>query len=86
MLSLPFIFGMWLLFLGINQFVNSFEMQRLKVKGWGWMTALGVLLAVVGFFSLFDPIANLLALGIMAGILLIFEGVAAIERSCPIGF
>lgn len=82
MLSLPFIFGMWLLFSGINQFVNSFEMQRLKVKGWGWMTALGVLLAVVGFFSLFDPIANLLALSIMAGILLIFGGIAAIVRSC----
>ncbi len=82
MLSLPFIFGMWLLFSGINQFVNSFELETLGIKGWGWMTALGVLLAVVGFFSLFDPIANLFALGILVGILLICEGVAAIVRAC----
>ena len=82
MLSLPFIFSMWLLFSGINQFVNSFELQTFGVRGWGWLTALGVLLAVVGFFSLFDPIANLFALSILVGILLICEGVAAIVRAC----
>ena len=82
MLSLPFIFGMWLLFSGINQFVNSFELQSFGVRGWGWLTALGILRAVVGFFSLFDPIANLFALSILVGILLICEGVAAIVRAC----
>lgn len=82
MLSLPFIFGMWLLFSGINQFVNSFELQSFGVRGWGWLTALGILLAVVGFFSLFNPIANLFALSILVGILLICEGVAAIVRAC----
>ena len=82
MLSLPFIFGMWLLFSGINQFVNSFELQSFGVRGWGWLTALGILLAVVGFFSLFGPIANLFALSILVGILLICEGVAAIVRAC----
>jgi len=82
MLSLPFIFGMWLLFSGINYFVNSFELQTFGVKGWGWLTALGVLLAVVGFFSLFNPIADLFALSILSGILLICEGVAAIVRAC----
>ena len=82
MLSLPFIFSMWLLFSGINHFVNSFELQSLGVKGWGWLTALGALLAVVGFFSLFDPIADLFALSILSGILLICEGVAAIVRAC----
>lgn len=82
MLSLPFIFGMWLLFSGINQFVNSFELQAFGVRGWGWLTASGVLMAVVGFFSLFDPIANLFALSVLTGILLICEGVAAIVRAC----
>ena len=36
MLSLPFIFGMWLLFGGISRFVSSFDLQRLGVRGWGW--------------------------------------------------
>lgn len=82
MLSLPFIFGMWLLFSGINQFVNSFELQSLGVKGWGWLTALGVVLAIVGFFSFFDPIADLFALSILVGVLLICEGIATIVRAC----
>ena len=82
MLSLPFIFGMWLLFSGINHFVNSFELQTLGVKGWGWLTVLGIILSVVGFFSLFDPIANLFAISILVGILLICEGISAIARAC----
>ena len=34
-LSLPFIFGMWLLFSGVSKFVNSFDLRRLGVRGWG---------------------------------------------------
>ena len=49
-LTLPLIFGMWLLFSGITKFVNSFDLQRLGVRGWGWFTALGVVLAVVGLY------------------------------------
>lgn len=82
LLSLPFIFSVWLLFSGINQFVNSFELQRLGVKGWGWLTALGVLLTIVGFFSISDPIADLVTLSFLAGFLLICEGVATIVRAC----
>lgn len=82
MLSLPFIFGMWLLCSGVSKFVNSFELKRLGVPGWGWFTALGVLLAVAGFFSFCDPISDLLAISILMGILLIFQGVASILRAC----
>ena len=57
-LSLPFIFGMWLLFSGVSKFVNSFDLRRLGVRGWGWFTALGVLLAFGGFFSFLDPVAG----------------------------
>lgn len=40
MLSLPFIFGMWLLFGGISRFVSSFDLQRLGVRGWGGLPSL----------------------------------------------
>lgn len=40
MLSLPFIFGMWLLFGGISRFVSSFDLQRLGVRGWGGLPPL----------------------------------------------
>ena len=82
MLSLPFIFGMWLLISGINKLVNSFELRRLGVPGWGWLTALGILLALVGFFSFCDPVSNLLALSALVGMVLVCQGVATIARAC----
>ena len=82
MLSLPFIFGMWLLFGGISRFVSSFDLQRLGVKGWGWFTALGVLLTVAGILSFYDPISGALALSWVAGLVLILQGVASIAWGC----
>lgn len=82
LLSLPFIVGMWLLFSGISKFVNSFELKRFGVRGWGWFTAWGVLLALVGFFSFLDPIADLFILSALVGILLILQGVTSIVRAC----
>ena len=82
MLSLPYIFGMWLLFSGISKFVNSFELKRQGVQGWGWFTALGILLALIGFFSFFNPIAQLFAISFLVGILLILQGIASILRAC----
>lgn len=82
MLALPYVFGMWLLFSGISKFVNSFELRRLGVRGWGWFTALGVLLALAGFFSFWDPVSEMFALSALVGILLIFQGLASILRAC----
>lgn len=55
MLSLPFIFGMWLLFGGISRFVSSFDLQRLGVRGWGWFTVLGILLTAAGILRSMIP-------------------------------
>lgn len=81
-LTLPFLFGMWLLFSGVSKFANSFELKRLGVRGWGWFTVLGIVLAAVGFFSFLDPLAGLVAITILVGIFLIFQGVASIVRGC----
>ena len=81
-LTLPFILGMWLLFSGVSKFVNSFDLRRLGVRGWGWFTALGVLLAFGGFFSFLDPVAGALTLSILAGALLILQGLSSILRAC----
>lgn len=81
-LTLPFIFGMWLLFSGISTFSNSFELKRLGIPGWGWFTALGVLLAVVGFFSFMDPFAGVGAMTVMVGVFLVLQGILSILRGC----
>ena len=54
-LTLPFIVGMWLLFSGISTFVHSFELRRLGISGWGWFTALGLILAAAGFSPSWIP-------------------------------
>lgn len=81
-LTLPFIFGMWLLFSGISKFVNSLEMECLGVQGWGWFTALGLILAIVGFFSFFDPISSIMAITVLVGMFLILQGITSILRGC----
>lgn len=81
-LTLPFIFGMWLIFSGITKFVNSFDLQRLGVRGWGWFTAIGVLLAYAGFFSFLSPIASLVAMTTVIGVFLVMQGIASIVRGC----
>lgn len=81
-LTLPFIMGMWLLFSGISKFVNSFDLQRLGVRGWGWFTVLGILMAVAGFFSFWDPFIGAMAMAAIIGIILILQGIASIMKGC----
>ena len=84
-LTLPFLFGMWLLFSGVSKFANSFELKRLGVRGWGWFTVLGLLLIAAGVISFLDPVAGAVALGAVLGVTLILEGVASILRACFAG-
>ena len=82
LLSLPFIAGMWLLFSGTGKFVNSFELRRFGVRGWGWFTAWGVVLMLAGFLSFVDPIANLFVLSALVGVMLVLQGIVSIGRAC----
>lgn len=81
-LTLPFLFGMWLMFSGITKFANSFELKRLGVRGWGWFTVLGLVLAAAGFLSFLEPVASLLALSILVGVFFLLQGIASILRGC----
>ena len=80
MVSLPFIVGMWLVFSGTSRMVNSFDLRRMGVKGWGWFTGAGVVLMIAGFISFLYPVAGALILTWLVGFLLILQGVASILR------
>lgn len=41
MMSLPFLFTLWLLFSGVSRFVSAFDLRALGVRGWGWLLAIG---------------------------------------------
>lgn len=78
---IPFIFSFWLMMTGITRTLNSFDMKKIGVVGWGWMLALGILMIVLGFISLFSPISTAIALGMVVGIVFIFEGVNAVFKA-----
>ena len=85
MLTMPFVFGMWLIFSGITRFVQSFDLKAFGVRGWGWFTAVGLIMALAGIISFVNPVAGIRAISLVLGISLILEGVSALVRACYAG-
>ena len=82
MLSLPFLFTLWLLFSGVSQCVSSFDLRALGVRAWGWILAVGILLTLAGFICLMDPWVSAAAVGVTVGLVFLLEGVSAIVCAC----
>ena len=82
LLSLPFLFTVWLMFSGISRFVSAFDLHALGVRGWGWVLAVGILLMVAGFLCMMDPWVSAAAVGVTIGLVFILEGVSAIVCAC----
>ena len=82
MLSLPFLFTLWLLFSGVSQCVSSFDLRALGVRAWGWILAVGILLTLAGFICLMDPWVSAAAVGVTVGLVFLLEGISAIVCAC----
>ena len=72
------------IFLLCNQMftMNSFDLRRFGVRGWGWVTAFGLLMAAAGFLSFMDPLAAAVTLSVLAGLFLMIQGVVSIAFGC----
>ena len=82
LLSLPFIFTVWLMFSGISRFVSAFDLHALGVRGWGWVLAVGILLMATGFICMMDPWVSAAAVGVTVGLVFLLEGISAIVCAC----
>ena len=82
LLSLPFIFTVWLMFSGISRFVSAFDLHALGVRSWGWVLAVGILLMVAGFICMMDPWVSAAAVGVTVGLVFLLEGISAIVCAC----
>lgn len=82
LLSLPFLFTVWLMFSGISRFVSAFDLHALGVRGWGWVLAVGILLMVAGFICMMDPWVSAAAVGVTVGMVFLLEGISAIVCAC----
>lgn len=80
-LALPYIFGMWVMFSGISKFVNSFDLRRFGVRGWGWIMALGIVMTIVGFAAFLDPVLSALAMTVIMGVMFIMSGISDIVHA-----
>ena len=85
LLSLPFLFTVWLIFSGISRFVSAFDLHALGVRGWGWVLAVGILLMVAGFICMMDPWVSAAAVGVTVGLVFLLEGISAIVYACISG-
>ena len=82
MLSLPFLFTLWLLFSGISRFVSAFDLKALGVRKWGWVLAVGIILMIAGFICMMDPWVSITAVGMTVGLVFLLEGVSSIIYAC----
>lgn len=82
MMSLPFLFTLWLLFSGISRFVSAFDLRALGVRGWGWILTIGIILMVAGFICMMDPWVSVAAIGLTVGLAFLLEGISSIVYAC----
>ena len=82
LLSLPFLFTVWLMFSGISRFVSAFDLRACGVRGWGWILAVGVILIAAGFVCMMDPWVSVAAIGVTVGLVFLLEGVSAVVYAC----
>lgn len=82
MMSLPFLFTLWLLFSGISRFVSAFDLRAFGVRGWGWILTIGIILMVAGFICMMDPWVSVAAIGLTVGLAFLLEGISSIVYAC----
>ncbi len=81
LVMLPFVVGFWLLFRGISIIANSTDLKEWGVKGWGWLMAFGILMTIVSFFMIMDPVFGAFQVVFLAAFAMIFMGTAYIILS-----
>ncbi len=75
---IPYIFGLWTVFSGVTRTVDSLEIKRFGVKGWYWLTLVGVGCILLGFVTFIRPVIAINIIGITMGIVFIVQGAAAL--------
>lgn len=70
-----YMLGVWLLVMGIVRVVEAIQMRKTPGSGWGWILALGIIMAIIGVYSFFHPTVAAFTLAWLIGIYIIIAGV-----------
>jgi len=78
MVVLPLYFGFWLMFRGILTIAFSVELKKYEVPNWGWMLALGIILAILSVVVLLNPLYGVSMLVTLTGFAFLMMGITNI--------
>ena len=79
--TLAFMLAFIALSTGMNQISASSLMKKQGASGTGWLLASGIINIALSIFLIFNPFVMLLGFGIIAGVYLIFGGIALFAES-----
>jgi len=74
--TFAFMLGFMTLFTGINQISASAMMKKQGSSGTGWLMTSGIINIILGFVFISNPFFMLLTFSIIAGVYLVFGGIA----------
>ena len=73
---LTVVVGLWILFRGVSIIAISTDLKGMDVKGWGWLMALGILMAILSFMMILNIRFGAKTVVFFTGFAMIFMGVA----------
>lgn len=77
-LSLPFLFGIWMIFRSVAGFGLAGIYRAAGSGMYGPQIVLNILMLIVGIFFLFNPLSAYLTLAFLVGVYFLFAGIQAI--------
>ncbi|WP_432709173.1 HdeD family acid-resistance protein [Pedobacter sp.] len=81
MVVLPLIVGFWIMFRGFMAIGSSLELRSSGVKDWGWLMATGILIVLLSFILIANPVFAAINIVIWTGLALIITGIFRIMYS-----
>lgn len=75
---IPFVFAAWVVSAGITRAVGAFSLKAAEYANWGWVLALGILEALLGFLLLYSPLLSLLLTTTLITVLFFSRGISNI--------
>lgn len=78
--TMPIIFALWTLFVGITQLVGAFQLKERGSSAWGWILALGIIGILFSLLIFIYPMIGVVTLTVLMGGFLIIYGALELVR------
>lgn len=74
---LPYIVGFLLMFKSIDYIAESLQMSSMKIKGWGWIFAAGIITLFFSFMIVFYPFFGIFNIIVWTGLSFMCAGISS---------